>query len=127
MKYKVTLFDSHFHIIDKRFPLVSNNNFLPNEFTCEDYLKRMQEYILCGGVVVSGSYHGFNQTYLLDALKKLGTSFLGVTQLPATASEKEILKLNNAGVRAIRFNLKRGGSEDLKYLDSMARRVHELV
>ena len=127
MKYKLTLFDSHFHIIDKRFPLVSNNDYLPSEFTCENYLTRMQKYNLCGGAVVSGSYHGFDQTYLLGALKKLGTSFVGVTHLPASASEKEILKLNNAGVRAIRFNLKRGGSEDLRYLDSMARRVHELV
>jgi predicted TIM-barrel fold metal-dependent hydrolase len=42
-------------------------------------------------------------------------------------SDDEILMLDQAGVRAVRFNLKRGGSEDVRCLDSMARRVHELV
>jgi predicted TIM-barrel fold metal-dependent hydrolase len=30
-------------------------------------------------------------------------------------------------VRAVRFNLKRGGSEDVRHLETMARRVHELA
>lgn len=30
-------FDAHFHIIDHRFPLVANNDFLPAEFTLDDY------------------------------------------------------------------------------------------
>jgi predicted TIM-barrel fold metal-dependent hydrolase len=50
-----------------------------------------------------------------------------VTQLPATASDQEILDLDSAGVRALRFNLKRGGSEDVRHLDAMARRVHDLA
>ena len=35
-----------------------------------------------GGAVVSGSFQGFDQSYLLDALDQLGPSFVGVTQLP---------------------------------------------
>lgn len=121
------LFDTHLHIIDSRFPLVPNNGYLPDEFTCEDYLDRMEGYNLAGGAVVSGSFQAFDQTYLVDALKRLGPSFVGVTQLPATVSDGELLELNGAGVRAVRFNLKRGGSEDVGYLDVFARRVHELV
>ena len=34
------MFDSHFHIIDKRFPLIINNGYLPEEFTCKDYLEK---------------------------------------------------------------------------------------
>ena len=30
-------------------------------------------------------------------------------------------------MRAVRFNLKRGGSEDVSRLDGMARRIHELL
>ena len=121
------LFDTHLHIIDNRFPLVPNNGYLPDEFTCEDYLKRMNKYDLAGGAIVSGSFQAFDQTYLVDALHRLGPSFVGVTQLPATVSDEEILELNSAGVRAVRFNLKRGGSEEVRYLDSVARRVHELA
>ncbi len=121
------LFDSHFHIIDKRFPLLENNGFLPNEYTCADYLARVEEYQLVGGAVVSGSFQAFDQGYLLDALKTLGPYFVGVTQLPATVSDDELLSLHKAGVRALRFNLKRGGSEDVRHLDAFARRVHEIV
>ncbi|RII26771.1 MAG: 2-pyrone-4,6-dicarboxylate hydrolase [Geobacter sp.] len=121
------LFDTHLHIIDSRFPLVPNNGYLPGQFTCEDYLDRMKGYELVGGAVVSGSFQVFDQTYLVDALKRLGPGFVGVTQLPATVTDDELIGLNGAGVRAVRFNLKRGGSEDVRHLDRMARRVHELV
>lgn len=121
------IFDSHLHIIDYQFPIVANNGYLPDEFTSSDYFERMKPYDLCGGAVVSGSFQMFDQSYLVDALKKLGPSFVGVTQLPATVSDEEIIRLNNLGVRAVRFNLKRGGSEDIGHLSSMAQRVYELV
>ncbi len=121
------LFDSHFHIIDHRFPLTPNNGYLPDDLTCDDYLKRVSRYDLRGGAIVSGSFQGFDQSYLLDALKALGSGFVGVTQLPATVSDDEIMALHRAGVRAVRFNLKRGGSEDVRHLDAVARRVNELA
>ena len=120
-------FDSHFHIIDKQFPLVPNNGYLPDEFTYKDYLERTAAYKLCGGAIVSGSFQAFDQSYLVDALEKLGSSFVGVTQLPATTSDREIIQLDNSRVRAVRFNLKRGGSEAISHLSSMAKRVYELV
>ena len=121
------LFDAHLHIIDNKFPLEPNHGYLPDEFTCNDYLNRMSKYTLCGGVVVSGSFQTFDQSYLIHALNKLGPSFVGVTQLSEIASNEELLILNNAGVRAVRFNLKRGISNDYKHLESMAKRVYELV
>lgn len=121
------LFDTHLHIIDSRFPLVPNNGYLPDEFTCEDYLDRMKGYQLAGGAVVSGSFQALDQTYLIDALEKLGPRFVGVTQVQASVADEELIALDRAGVRAVRFNLKRGGSVEVTYLDSLARRVHELV
>lgn len=121
------VFDSHFHIIDGRFPLVANNGYLPEEYRCADYLERLRGYRLAGGAVVSGSFQAFDQSYLLDALQTLGPLFVGVTQLPATVSDQELLDLDAGGVRALRFNLKRGGSEEASHLDAMARRVHEVV
>ncbi len=113
------LFDSHMHIINKRFPLISNNGYLPPEFDCQEYLRQMSAYQLCGGVVVSGPFQVFDQSYLVAALKNLAGSFVGVTQLPASVSDEEILRLNSLGVRAIRFNLKRGGSEHIEHLTSI--------
>lgn len=127
MLEKFPLFDAHFHIIDDHFPLTPNQGYLPEVFTCDDYSQRMQGYNLCGGAVVSGSFQAFDQTYLIAALKQLGPGFVGVTQLPFTVSDAALLELNAAGVRALRFNLKRGGSEELQHLDRMARRVFEVV
>ena len=52
---------------------------------------------------------------------------LASSQLPATVSDDELVRLNDAGVRAVRFNLKRGGSEGVENLERFARRVHETV
>jgi predicted TIM-barrel fold metal-dependent hydrolase len=124
---KVKYFDCHFHIIDKNFPVVPNQGFMPDAFTSEDYLARLNSVDLCGGAVVSGSFQAFDQSYLFHALKVLGPSFVGVTQVPQTITDDDLQKLNDAGVRAVRFNVKRGGSEEIHHLESMARRVHERV
>jgi len=121
------IFDAHLHIIDSRFPLVANQGYLPEEFTCRDYLDRVGAGNLVGGAVVSGSFQAFDQSYLRQALKELGPKFVGVTQLPASVTDEEILDLAGIGVRAVRFNLKRGGSETVAHLDRMARRVYELA
>ena len=66
------VFDSHFHIINTDFPVVANNGYMPDEFTCDDYLARTKHYRLVGGAIVSGSFQGFDQTYLVDSLEKMG-------------------------------------------------------
>ncbi|SDZ83085.1 Predicted metal-dependent hydrolase, TIM-barrel fold [Desulfuromusa kysingii] len=121
------LFDSHFHIIDPRFPLVENNGFLPEPFPGTAYAERLKDYDLAGGAIVSGSFQGFDQNYLIAALQQLGPEYVGVTQLPATVADEEILTLNAAGVRGVRFNLKRGGSEGLENLEAFACRLYELA
>jgi predicted TIM-barrel fold metal-dependent hydrolase len=82
---------------------------------------------VAGGAIVSGSFQAFDQTYLMDALTRLGPSFVGVTQVPASVSDVTLDTLDRAGVRGVRFNLKRGGSEGLEHLSRLARRVHERV
>lgn len=104
-----------------------NNGYIPSEFTHKEYLKRVSPYKIAGGAIVSGSFQAFDQSYLLSSLEALGPSFVGVTQLPYETPDHEIIKLHSAGVRALRFNLYRGGSENLKHMVSMASRVHELV
>ena len=121
------IFDAHLHVIDPRFPLQPNRGYLPSPFTAEDYLKRTAPLNVVGGAVVSGSFQAFDQGYLLDALGRLGPSFVGVTQLSASVSDEEVLRLHAAGVRAVRFNLYRGGSESLDHLERLALRVHDLA
>jgi predicted TIM-barrel fold metal-dependent hydrolase len=123
------IFDSHLHIIDPRFPLVENNGFMPDAFTAEDYAVSLHDMEIesLGGAIVSGSFQAFDQTYLLNALERLGPKYAGVTQLPASYTDQEIQDLNTHGVRAVRFNLKRGGSESVGHLEATAKRVFDLA
>ena len=121
------IFDAHLHIVDPRFPLVPNQGFVPEPFTCRDYLAAVRPLGVGGGVVVSGSFQAFDQAYLLDALAALGPSFVGVTQLPADCTDEQIAALDRAGVRAVRFNLRRGGSAGLADIDALGRRVFDVA
>ncbi len=121
------IFDAHLHIVDPAYPLVPNAGFLPGPFPVDDYLASVRPLGVAAGAVVSGSFQAFDQGYLLAALARLGPAFVGVTQLPAAVSDEEIVRLDARGVRAVRFNVKRGGSESVAHLASFARRVHDLA
>lgn len=127
MKVAPRVFDSHFHIIDPRFPLVSNQGYLPDPFSCDDYCERLAGFDLVGGAIVSGSFQGFDQTYLVSSLRQLGPSFVGVTQVPVTITDEELVSLDREGVRAVRFNLRRGGSDSVENLEIVANRIHDLL
>ncbi len=114
------LFDGHFHIINPKFPLVENNGYLPPGFTVEDYCKATKHYEIIGGAIVSGSFQAFDQEYLMDALKKLGDNFFGVANIASGISNQELERLNRANVVAVRFNIKRGGSEKIEQLEKLA-------
>lgn len=119
------LFDAHFHIIDPRFPCVPNAGYLPDPFTCDDYRKRMQGHRLAGGAVVAGSFQGTDQEWLIAALETLGPGFAGVAQASEALAGPALARLDAAGVRALRFNLRRGGGADATWIETLARRCHE--
>ena len=121
------VFDAHLHIIDPAFPVQANAGYEPPAFTVTDYRQAVQNLDIQGGAVVSGSFQGFDQDYLTSALEKLGPGFVGVTQLPADTPDETLLQLDRAGVRAVRFNLHRGGSEKLSRLADFGARIHEVA
>ncbi|HHX46623.1 MAG TPA: 2-pyrone-4,6-dicarboxylate hydrolase, partial [Brevibacterium sp.] len=106
-------FDAHLHIIDPNHPLIENNGYLPDPFTVADYRARLQSLPdvgveVAGGAVVSGSFQGFDQGYLIEALRQLGDNYVGVTQLPDETTDDQIRRLDEAGIKALRFNIARG-------------------
>jgi predicted TIM-barrel fold metal-dependent hydrolase len=121
------VFDSHLHIIDPRFPLASSDGYVPEPFTVDDYRARTTGLNITGGAVVAGSFQRVRGpgplTWLVDALERLGPAFVGVAELDAGVGDEEIVALDGVGVRAVRFNLRRGGSLD----ERLAHRVHELA
>lgn len=53
----------------------------PGPFTAVDYRDRVAGLGVAGGAVVSGSFQGFDQSYLVGALAALDPTLVGVTQL----------------------------------------------
>lgn len=127
MNKEYSLFDAHFHIIDPRFPIVENDGYIPAPFTCGDYLQHIKGSMFNGGVVVSGSFQAYDQTYLIDALELLGPMYIGVIQLASTVTDNELINLHQVGVRAVRINLMRGGEKQLHNLEVLAKRIFEIV
>ncbi len=119
------IFDAHFHIIDQRFKIVPNQGYLPNEFTVDDYLHETHQLDLIGGAVVSGSFQAFDREYLKQALRTLGSNFFGVANIPHDISDEEIKELSTSNIVGVRFNLKRGGSEQLRHLANLSARLSD--
>lgn len=119
------LFDAHFHIINPRFPLVENNGYLPPKFDVNDYRDATSDYEVIGGAVVSGSFQAFDQAYLIDALKTLGDKFVGVANIPSDIADSELDRLAKANIVAVRFNIKRGGSEKVEHIEKMSNLLYD--
>ena len=122
----VGVFDAHVHIIDSRFPVVPNNGFVPDQFTVADYKAQTAGLPIDGGTVVSGSFQETDSAFLVAALAEFGEGWVGVVQLDPGATDADIIALDQAGVRALRFNLKRGAI-DLAELTHQALRAYDLV
>lgn len=118
------IFDSHCHIIDSRYPIVSNQGYTPPAFTLAQYQEQVRPLRITSGAIVSGSFHGFDQTYLVDALQVLGPRWVGVTQVPQDIADAEIARLSALRVRALRFNLFRGRIDSVDDIVSLATRAH---
>jgi predicted TIM-barrel fold metal-dependent hydrolase len=118
------LFDSHLHIIDHRFPIIPNQGYTPPHYALADYQVQAKPLGVVAGAVVSGSFQGYDQTYLIDALAQLGPSWAGVTQIPKDTPDAEIARLGALGVRAVRFNILRGLTDNVDEIVALATRCH---
>lgn len=121
------IFDAHCHIIDNRYPIIPNQGYIPPSFTLDEYRQQTIPLGITSGAIVSGSFHGYDQTYLRATLAQLGPRWVGITQVPFDISDQEILNLSAIGVRGLRFNIYRGRIDTVEDLRSLAIRVHDVA
>jgi predicted TIM-barrel fold metal-dependent hydrolase len=121
------IFDSHFHIIDPAFPLVANEGYLPPPYLLPAYLTAARQLGVTAGAVVSGSFQGFDQSYLRAVLAELGPGWVGVAQVPPDIGDEALIGLSHAGVRALRFNMYRGRIDSVDDVVALATRAHAVA
>jgi len=118
------IFDAHCHIIDKRYPIVPNQGYTPPSFTLEEYRQQTIPLGITSGAIVSGSFHGYDQSYLRALLPQMGPRWVGITQVPQDVPDAEIASLASIGVRGLRFNIYRGRIDSVDDIVSLATRAH---
>lgn len=118
------IFDAHCHIIDTRYPIISNQGYTPPAFPLEEYQQQTRPLGVTAGAIVSGSFQGNDQTYLRALLPRMGPRWVGVTQVASDIPDAEIASLAAIGVRALRFNLFRGSIDSVDDIVTLANRAH---
>lgn len=121
------IFDALFHIIDYKYTIVENQGYKPPQFLPTDYLKIMSNFELLGGAIVSGSFQNYDTQYLQSAMSILGPHYVGVINYNPSYTDTDILNLDKAGVRAIRFNIRRGTNYIINYLEYASKRVFDVA
>ncbi len=121
---KAQIFDAHCHIIDKRYPIIENQGYTPPSFTLAEYRAQTEPLGITSGAIVSGSFHGNDQSYLRALLPQMGPRWVGITQVSPNVSDEEIASLASIQVRGLRFNIFRGRIDSVDDIVALANRAY---
>lgn len=118
--------DCHMHIYDDHFPVAPGTTLRPPNATVEQYQLLQARLGVKRNVVVTPSTYGTDNRCTLAALKRFGANARGVAVVDTTITEDELRKLDEGGIRAIRFNLSYPGATTLEMLAPLAARITPL-
>jgi D-galactarolactone isomerase len=118
--------DCHMHIYDSRFPVAPNAKLRPPDATVDAYRLFQKRIGTTRTVVVTPSTYGTDNSCTLDAMAKLGATARGVAVVDTSVSDAELKRLNDLGVRGVRFNLVQSGATTVDMLEPLSKRVNDL-
>jgi 2-pyrone-4,6-dicarboxylate lactonase len=98
--------DAHCHVFGPAdaFPYAPERKYTPCNASKEK-LFELRDYLgFTRNVIVQASCHGRNNDALVDALKAAGELARGVAVISPDISDNELKAMDEAGVRAVRFN-----------------------
>ena len=122
--------DTHFHVFGppEKFPFLSTHEYTPPAAPLEHYLKMIQVIGIERAVVVQPSVHGLDNSATLDAIKSSHGKFRGVGRIDDQTPKSELRRLNESGIRGVRFNLldRPRGNVRLDVLDRCIENIAQL-
>jgi predicted TIM-barrel fold metal-dependent hydrolase len=122
--------DTHFHIFGppEQFPFAATRQYTPPAAPLEHYLKMTEVIGISRGIVVQPSVHGLDNSVTVDAVAKSNGRFRGVGRIDDKTPRHELQRLQEAGLRGVRFNLlnRPQGNVNLAVFDRAAERAAEL-
>lgn len=106
--------DSHVHVFGptNRFPYSKERKITPVEAPKEKLFALHRQIGIERCVIVQSVIHGFDNSVVEDAIVAGKGAYLGVALVPVSVTDKELLRLAEAGFRGVRFNFMRHLSGD---------------
>lgn len=122
--------DAHCHVFGpaERFPYGPERKYTPCDAPKEKLFALRDFLGFERNVIVQGSCHGKDNRALIDALETAGEKARGVVVVDDKISDEELLHMQRAGVRAVRFNFVKRlvDPKPHEYYLSIAERIAKL-
>jgi hypothetical protein len=113
--------DCHHHIYDHRFPASPTATLLPPDASVADYRKLQERLGITRNVVVQPSTYGTDNRLLIEALAQFGPTARGIVMLDQSVGSDELKRLNDKGVRGVRFGTRLPGGAPMDDRSGSAR------
>ncbi|HET9652421.1 MAG TPA: amidohydrolase family protein, partial [Usitatibacter sp.] len=98
--------DCHAHVFSADAPAVANARYRPAyEARLDDWMAHWPAAGITHGVLVQPSFFGTDNRELLAALARAPDRLRGVAVVDGDIAERELIRMDSAGIRAIRLNL----------------------
>jgi predicted TIM-barrel fold metal-dependent hydrolase len=117
--------DCHAHIFgpQSRYPLVAARPYTPPDCPLPSYLEMLRVIGVERAVLVQPSVYGTDNSLLVDALASKTFALRGIAVVDDDISDAELERLNAAGVRGVRLNLRKGSTSPAEIAPRFAARV----
>ena len=118
--------DCHMHIYDAKYPTAPTATLKPSDALVADYKLLQRRIGTTRNVVVTPSTYGTDNRVTLDAIAQIGPTARGVVVVDTSVADAELTRMNDLGIRGIRFNLVQAGATTVDMIEPLAKRVNDL-
>jgi len=119
--------DAHCHIFGPGdvYPYSPTRSYTPPDAPLSAFKALQATLGLERAVLVNASCHGKDNTVILDAIAQSEGKYRGVANVGGDVTDAELKRLNDGGVRGIRFNFVKhlGGTPDMRVFDELVHRI----
>jgi len=119
--------DCHFHTYDKSYPVMKGATLLPDDALPDDYRALQRRVGTTRGVIIQPSTYGTDNRLQIASRQALGPeNFRVVAVVAEDVSDADLRRLDEQGVRGVRFNLGFPGVLTVDSLKLLAPRLNDL-
>ena len=109
-----------------KYPIAPAATLKPSDALVSDYKLLQKRIGTTRNVVVTPSTYGTDNRVTLDAIAQIGPTARGVAVVDTSVTDADLKRMNDLGIRGIRFNLVQAGATTVEMIEPLAKRVNDL-